>query len=129
MGISAGRLFYLVVIIQKWTGKIMQSENTSAEKQKRKLKIKIYGVGKLCKRSKILELNVRRALKALGAEADIEVIVDFKKMVDTDVRYLPALNVNGKTILQGSVVTVERLKKRLKPFLSAAPATSSIRSN
>ncbi len=107
----------------------MQSENTSAEKQKRKLKIKIYGVGKLCKRSKILELNVRRALKALGAEADIEVIVDFKKMVDTDVRYLPALNVNGKTILQGSVVTVERLKKRLKPFLSAAPATSSIRSN
>ncbi len=99
--------------------RLMISTNSSKRNDINRLEIKIYGVGKLCKRSKMLERNVRQALKELGVKADIEVIVDIPRMVDTDVRYLPALNVNGKTVLQGAVLTVPRLKKRLKPFLKS----------
>lgn len=95
----------------------MISDNSANPNEINRLKIKIYGVGKLCKRSKMLERNLRQALKELGVKADMEVIVDIPRMVNTDVRYLPALNVNGRTILHGAVLTVPRLKKRLKPFL------------
>ena len=79
--------------------------------------ITIYGVGTLCRRSRLLEVNVRRALKEMDVQADIRVVVDFKQMVDTEIRYLPALTVNGHIVLQGGILTVARLKKRLQPLL------------
>ncbi len=84
--------------------------------------IKIFTASKQCKRTQIMILTLRRALHELGIRPRIEIIGDITQMADANVRFLPALQVNGTMILQGGVLPVRRLKKRLKPFLTTAKA-------
>ena len=78
------------------------------------LEIEIYSIGALCKRSKILELNVRQALRELNLKANIQIFSEFQQLLASKVSYFPALIINNQMIFQGKLTTVSRIKKILQ---------------
>lgn len=75
------------------------------------MKIKVLGTG--CANCKKLEANVREAVKALGIDATIEKVENFKEIMAYGVMKTPALVVDEQVKVMGRVPTVEDLKKYL----------------
>lgn len=73
--------------------------------------IKILGSG--CTNCKKLEENTRKAVEALGLDATIEKVTDFKDIMSYGVMKTPALVVDEKVKIMGRVPTVEEIKKYL----------------
>ena len=74
--------------------------------------IKIYGKG--CIRCKKLEENVREALDNLDRNAKITKVTDINKIIEKGIMMTPALEINGRIVSAGKVLTSEEVKKFLK---------------
>lgn len=75
------------------------------------MEIKVLGTG--CTRCGILEKNVRLAVEELGIEANVVKVEDIVEIMQYSVIATPALVINGKVTVKGSVPTVMELKTLL----------------
>jgi small redox-active disulfide protein 2 len=75
------------------------------------MKIEVFGIG--CARCKILEENVRKAVKESGVKAEIVKIQDIEIMIKRGVKFPPALFIDGKEVAAGRVPDVKEIKKML----------------
>lgn len=76
------------------------------------MKIQVLGPG--CPNCQKLEENVKKAVKELGIEAEIEHIYDFNKMVEMGMMMSPGLAIDDKLVSQGKIPDVEKIKEWLK---------------
>lgn len=74
--------------------------------------IKVLGSG--CANCKKLEEHAKEAVKALGIEATIEKVEDFKDIMAYGVMKTPALVIDEEVKIMGRVASVEDIKKLLK---------------
>lgn len=76
------------------------------------MKIQVLGPG--CPNCQKLEENVKKAVKELGIEVEIEHIYDFNKMIEMGMMMGPGLAIDGKLVSQGKIPEVEVIKEWLK---------------
>lgn len=76
------------------------------------MKIKILGPG--CPRCKMLEENAKKAVGELKIKATIEKISDMQAIIESGVMMTPALEIDGKIISSGKILTSEEIKQYLK---------------
>ncbi len=76
------------------------------------MRIKIYGSG--CPNCIELEENTKKALEELGKEAGVEHITDMNEIIEAGVMMTPALEIKGKIVSQGKILTPEQIKKFLE---------------
>ena len=74
--------------------------------------IKILGSG--CANCKKLEQNTNDAVKALGLDATVEKVQDFKDIAKYGVMRTPALVINEEVKVVGKVATVDEIKALIK---------------
>ena len=75
------------------------------------MKIKVLGPG--CPRCKMLEQNAKEAVEELKIEATIEKITDMQKIIESGVMMTPALEIDGKIVSAGKILTSEDIKQYL----------------
>lgn len=75
------------------------------------MNIKVLGSG--CDKCKKLEANVKEAISALGIEATVEKIEDFKLIMAYGVMQTPALVIDEKVKSVGKLLSVDEVKKHL----------------
>jgi len=75
------------------------------------MQVKILGTG--CPNCKRLEANTIEALKQLNRNDGVVKITDIKEIMSYGVMSLPALAVENKVLIYGSVPSVEDIKKLL----------------
>lgn len=75
------------------------------------MQIKILGTG--CPNCKRLEANTIEALKQLNRKDEVIKITDIKEIMGYGVMSLPALAVEDRVLIYGSVPSVEDIKKLL----------------
>jgi len=85
---------------------------TQIRKQK-EMKIQILGSG--CQNCLSLEEKVKKIVKDLKIEAEIEHITDINKMVAMGMMMSPGLAIDGKLVSQGKIPEPEEIKKWLQP--------------
>ena len=73
--------------------------------------IKVLGPG--CANCKKLEENTKKAVEALGIDATIEKVTDFKDMMAYGVMKTPALVVDGQVKIMGRVPSSDEIKEYL----------------
>lgn len=61
---------------------------------------------------------VSEALNRLNIKEDIEVIYDNKKMKQINLKYTPALEINGTILYQGKYPGVRQMVKDIKKILN-----------
>lgn len=76
------------------------------------MNIKILGTG--CDKCKKLEANTREAVKALGLDATVEKVEDFKAIMAYGVMQTPALVVDEQVKVIGRVLSADEVKNYLK---------------
>lgn len=75
------------------------------------MEIKVLGTG--CPKCKTLEQNTREAVQQLGIEASVTKVDDIVEIMQFGVMTTPALVLNGKVVVKGSVPSVMELKSLL----------------
>ena len=75
--------------------------------------IQVLGSG--CKRCDALVVATRKAVDELGLGATVEKVTDYAQMARLGVMSTPALAVDGKLVMSGSVPDVAHLKRLLVP--------------
>jgi hypothetical protein len=78
-------------------------------------KVQIYTAG--CPRSQITEKNLRKALKLLGLETEVESIDDPKVHQADGVEAFPAIRINGEIKSEGEFRTVDDCREILSGYL------------
>jgi len=73
--------------------------------------LKIYGSG--CSKCHQLTANAEAAAQALGISYEVEKITDMNAIIDAGVMRTPALAVDGETVSEGKVLSVEEIKPLL----------------
>ncbi|SFD86925.1 thioredoxin family protein [Thermophagus xiamenensis] len=73
--------------------------------------IKVLGTG--CPKCKTLEKLTRDAVEELGINAQITKIEDIMEIMKYNVMKTPALVVDGKVVVKGSIPSYDALKKLL----------------
>lgn len=76
------------------------------------MKIKVLGSG--CDKCKKLEANVKEAIGALGIDASVEKVEDFKAIMAYGVMQTPALVIDEQVKSIGKLLSVEEVKAYLK---------------
>ncbi|GAF03675.1 thioredoxin family protein [Saccharicrinis fermentans] len=76
------------------------------------MEIQVLGTG--CAKCKSLEKVTREAVEQLGIEASVTKVEDIVKIMEFGVMTTPALVVDGKVVLKGSVPKLDQLKKLLQ---------------
>ena len=76
--------------------------------------IQVLGSG--CKRCDALLGATRKAVDDLGLAATVEKVTDYGQMARLGIMSTPALAVDGRLVLSGSVPDVEHLKRVLAPL-------------
>ena len=76
------------------------------------MKIELLGMG--CPRCISTEENLRKALGELSTDAHVEKVTGMKALRARGVMSPPAIVVDGKIVMQGTVPTVEEVKRLLK---------------
>ncbi len=74
--------------------------------------IKVLGTG--CTKCNNLEKVTLEAVKELGIEATVTKVEDMLKIMEYGVMTTPALVVDGKVVLKGTVPKLDKLKELLK---------------
>lgn len=74
--------------------------------------IKVLGSG--CDKCKKLESNVKEAVSAIGVDATVEKIEDFKAIMAYGVMQTPALVIDKQVKVIGKVLSVEEVKALIK---------------
>jgi small redox-active disulfide protein 2 len=77
-----------------------------------KMEIKVVGPG--CTNCKNLLEVVKRAVKELDLEIEVEYVTDIQKMVEMDIMQTPALAINDKVVLSGFVPDIKTVKNKIK---------------
>lgn len=72
--------------------------------------IKVLGTG--CKKCKMVEENVRKALEDLGIEAEVVKVTNLSQISEY-VMLTPGLVIDERVVVEGKVSTVEEIKKLL----------------
>ncbi len=75
--------------------------------------IKVLGSG--CKKCGLLEDNTRKAVAALGIEATIEKVTSMDDILAFGVMRTPALVVNDKVVLAGTIASPQKIQSLLQP--------------
>ena len=75
------------------------------------MKIKIYGSG--CPNCITLEANTKKALEEKGMKADIEKVTDMNKIIEAGIMMTPALEIDGKIVSTGKVLSPDEVKNFL----------------
>lgn len=76
------------------------------------MKIQIAGPG--CGRCQATEKNVKEAVTQLDLAADVSHVYDVREYAKMGVSLTPAVVVDGKIVVSGTVPTVEELKQLLR---------------
>ena len=71
------------------------------------MKVKIYGGG--CDKCRQLLENTQAALDVAGIDADIEKVTDMKAIADVGVLMTPALEIDGKVVSSGRVLSATEI--------------------
>lgn len=79
------------------------------------INIKILGMG--CGNCNQLESNIKKAIKELNLEVEIEKITDIKEIMSYNVMSLPAFVINNKVELFGKIAGADEIKLILKKYL------------
>ncbi len=74
--------------------------------------IKVLGSG--CKKCGLLEENARKAVAQLGVEATIEKVTDMDDILSFGVMRTPALVVNDKVVLSGTIASPQKIAALLE---------------
>ncbi len=74
--------------------------------------IKILGKG--CKKCKLLEANVKKAVDKLGIDATIDKVTDIDEIADYGVMSTPGLVVDGDVKLAGKIASAKKLESILR---------------
>lgn len=75
------------------------------------IKVEILGSG--CKKCNDLEENAKKAIAALGIEAEVSHVTDQIEIVKRGVLSTPALAINGKVVSKGKVISPEQIQPLL----------------
>lgn len=78
-------------------------------------RIQIFTLG--CVRSVVTEKNLRRAVKEMGLDVEIEASADPKDHEKENITEFPAVKINGELKVDGSFTTVEGFKELLSKYL------------
>lgn len=73
--------------------------------------IQILGPG--CRRCEALDQATRTAVEQLGLDASIEKITDYAQMARMGVMSTPALALDGRVLMSGSVPSVDQVRDLL----------------
>lgn len=76
------------------------------------MKIEILGSG--CPKCEKTEANVKKALEALGVEAEVTKVTDRDEIVERNVMMTPAVAIDGEVAVSGKVPRVGQLKSLLQ---------------
>lgn len=76
------------------------------------MKIDVLGPG--CPKCQATEANVKKAVEALGLNAEIRKVTDIKEIASYGVFGTPSVVVDGKVKCVGKIPTVEEVKKWLQ---------------
>jgi len=76
------------------------------------MKIEVLGTG--CAKCKILAKNVDKAVQELGIDAEVVNVDSIQEIMNRGVMKIPALCIDGKSVLVGKAATVDELKGMLK---------------
>jgi small redox-active disulfide protein 2 len=76
------------------------------------LTVKIYGMG--CSRCAKLHSNVMEALDHLSMQANIVKVEDLAEITAAGLTASPGLEIDGKIISQGRLLTVAQIKEKLR---------------
>ena len=72
---------------------------------------RIYGSG--CSKCRQLTANAEAAAQALSISYEVEKVTDMNAIIDAGVMRTPALAVDGRTVSEGKVLSVEEIKPLL----------------
>jgi len=75
------------------------------------MKIEVLGPG--CPKCMSLEQNVKKALKELSTQADVEKVTDLQQIIQRGIMSTPALMIDGKLVFQGKNPSVAQLKQMI----------------
>jgi small redox-active disulfide protein 2 len=73
------------------------------------MEIKVLGTG--CSKCNTLEKSVKSALEELHLPQVVEKVDDIQKIISYGVMMTPALVINGKVVVKGTVPSVKELRK------------------
>jgi small redox-active disulfide protein 2 len=76
------------------------------------VKIEVLGTG--CAKCKSLLKNVEKAVAESGITAEVVKVDNIQEIMDRGVMMVPALYVDGKSVLMGRTATVEEIKRLIK---------------
>jgi len=76
------------------------------------MNITVMGTG--CPTCKTLLERVKTAANQMGITSEVEYVTDVEKIVDLGIMHSPALVVDGKPVLVGSLPTIEKIKEVLQ---------------
>lgn len=76
------------------------------------MKIKVYGSG--CASCVKLADNAKKALEQSGKKGNVEKITDFSVLIEKGIMMTPALEVDGKIVSTGKILTPDEIIKFLK---------------
>jgi small redox-active disulfide protein 2 len=73
------------------------------------MEIKVLGTG--CAKCNTLEKSVKSALEELNLPTVVEKVDDIQKIISYGVMMTPALVINGKVVVKGTVPSVKELRQ------------------
>jgi small redox-active disulfide protein 2 len=76
------------------------------------MKIEILGTG--CAKCRKLHLVVLDAVREIGVTAEVSKVEDIVEIMNFSVMQLPAVAIDGKVVLAGSIPSLDEAKKLLK---------------
>lgn len=76
------------------------------------MKIEVLGPG--CPKCQATEVNVKKAVEALGLNVEVRKVTDIKEIANYGVFGTPSIVVDGKVKSVGKIPTVEEIKKWLQ---------------
>ncbi len=82
------------------------------------MKIQVLGSG--CKKCKELYERTQKAVESIGLDTQVEYITDVQKIVEMGVMSSPALAIDGKPIIVGTLPEIEKIKQVISDHISGS---------
>lgn len=76
------------------------------------MEIKLLGTN--CAKCRMLETNVRQAIRELDLSLKIRKVTDFNEIIAYGIMQIPVLLINEEIKASGEVLTVDEIKKMIK---------------